>query len=146
MFQPLLHFTFSLISIFSLTIFEYIFGQYTFAMKRLFAVIFIVSVCFLMSEHGYAFSYKFYNSSVQKKKGSHFSHSSCANNNEIELGYQFSRPHCTGNKLKNLSCSLPSSYTTFNYNLFYPLAGIKNSHTFFIAASRLLIFPFHDFW
>ena len=115
-------------------------------MKRLFTAIFIVTICFVISEHGYAFSYlKFSNSSGQKMQGSHFSHSSCPNN-EIELGYQFSRSHCAGNKLKNLSCSLPSFYTTFNYNLFYPLASIKNSHTFFIPTSRLLIFPFHNFW
>ncbi len=115
-------------------------------MKRLFILIFIVSVCFVISEDGYAFSYPtFSNSSTQKTKEFHFYGSNCPNN-EIELGYQFSQLHSTGNNFKKLACSLPLSYATFNYHFYYHVTGIISLNTFFIPTSRLLIFPFHNFW
>ncbi len=114
-------------------------------MKRLSILIFIASVCFVISEDGYAFSYPtFSNSSTQKTKEFHFYGSNCPNN-EIELGYQFSQLHCPADKFKKLTCSLPLSFTTFNH-LFYQITGIISLHTFFIPTSRLLIFPFHNFW
>jgi hypothetical protein len=115
-------------------------------MKRPFTVIFIVGMCFIMSEHEYAFSYpKFSNASAQKMEGFHFSRSSCPNS-EIELGFQFSASHSPGNKFKKLTNSLPLSFTTFNYNLFYQVTGVISLQTYFIPTSRLLIFPFHNFW
>ena len=115
-------------------------------MKRLFILIFLVCICFVISAHRHAFCYPaFSNSSVHKAKGSHFSRSNCPNN-EIELGYQFSQIHSIGNNFKKLVCGIPSFHSAFNYHFYYRVKGIISLNTFFIPTSRLLIFPFHNFW